>query len=89
VDAPDGGTWLNTGAEGWMRGTSPLAGDGPGRLRLPAGDGPLWYWPSIVVLLADLVAATVVGAVIVQKHRARRDGDYGTEVNLQEGQGRC
>jgi hypothetical protein len=89
VDAPSGGVWLNDGAEGWMRGAQPLAGDGPGRLRLPAGGGLLWYWPSVLVLIADLVTLVVVGALCVKMRPSRRTGDYGVTRNLQEDQGRC
>jgi hypothetical protein len=77
IDAPDGGIWLNDGAEGWMRGWSRLAGDGPGRLRLVPGDGPIWYWPAALVLLADAVALGTVVVLVLRKRSSRADEDYG------------
>ncbi|HYF44863.1 MAG TPA: hypothetical protein VD926_01545 [Acidimicrobiales bacterium] len=89
VDATGGGTWLNDGAEGWMRGGTALSGDGPGRLRLPAGDGVLWYWPSLVVLVADAVALAVVVALAAKNPRVGRAADYGGGTSREEGLSPC
>lgn len=55
------------GARGWLRGTEPAATSGVGALSLPAGSGPLWYWPAVVVVLADLGVG--VAAVVVLRRR--------------------
>jgi hypothetical protein len=89
IDAPEGGTWLNDGAEGWMRGASPLAGDGPGRLLVDPGDGVLWYWPTVLVLLADALALGMVVVLVARMRHLRADDDYGGGTSLQEGQVRC
>jgi len=43
------------GGSGWLRGLTPVGVSADGILDLPAGSGPVWYWPSLVTLLADLV----------------------------------
>jgi hypothetical protein len=63
-------TVARPGADGWVRGTGPASVTADGLLRLPAGRGPLWYWPTIVVLVADLA---VVAALWWS--RPRRPGD--------------
>lgn len=56
-------TWSRPGAAGWVRGLEPARVAADGRLRLPAGEGPLWYWPALVVLVGDVVwLVAVVGA---------------------------
>jgi hypothetical protein len=40
---------------GWMRGFKAAGRTADGRLALPAGRGPLWYWPAFVTLGADLL----------------------------------
>jgi hypothetical protein len=39
---------------GWLRGLSPGRIGPDGRLDLPAGEGPIWFWPALVVLAADI-----------------------------------
>lgn len=63
-------TWARPGAAGWLRGLEPASVATDGQLRLPAGDGPLWYWPALVVLLGDL---TWLGAVVVAARRTSRE----------------
>jgi hypothetical protein len=68
--APSGeATWGAPAARGWLRGTDAAARTSDGLVRLPAGSGPLWFWPSVLVLSADLV---LVGALVATGIRARR-----------------
>jgi hypothetical protein len=55
-------TWARPAAAGWLRGFDAAAVGADGQLRLPAGDGPVWYWPAVVVLLGDLVWLAAVTA---------------------------
>lgn len=47
---------------GWMRGLTPGTSGDFGSLAFGAGSGPIWFWPALVVLLADIVwlAAIVI-----------------------------
>jgi hypothetical protein len=47
-------TWFRPPADGWMRGTGSAQMTGAG-VALPAGRGPVWYWPSLLVVLAYFV----------------------------------
>jgi hypothetical protein len=68
LDASGPAIWSRPAASGWMRGLHP-AGRAPGGLvRLPAGRGPLWFWPSLVVVAGD---AAVAAGVVVAARRAR------------------
>ncbi len=54
---PDtGGTWAFPGTGGWLHGTEPVEVTEAGLLRVPAGSGPLWYWPAVPILLGYLIA---------------------------------
>ena len=55
-------TWSRPGATGWLRGTEPAVVGADGRLRLPAGEGLLWYWPALLVLVGDVVWLVAVAA---------------------------
>ncbi len=68
LEASGAGTWFRPGAPGWMRGTEAATVTDDGLLRLPAGAGPVWYWPAVVVLAGH---ASVVAAAIVAARRAR------------------
>lgn len=50
-------TWFRPPANGWMRGTAAASRVESG-VRLPAGRGVVWYWPSLLVLLAYALAAS-------------------------------
>jgi hypothetical protein len=54
-------TWHRPAAGGWLRGTAAAGETEAGAVALPGGSGPVWFWPSLVVLLAD--AITVVGVI--------------------------
>ncbi|QXC60400.1 hypothetical protein KSP35_19035 [Aquihabitans sp. G128] len=70
-----GGTWAFPGTGGWLRGTEGVEVTDLGLLRVPAGSGPLWYWPAVPILLGDLVAlawvARLAGAWIGDLRAAR------------------
>ena len=54
---------------GWLRGWSG-AGRGPnGQLAVGAGSGMLWYWPTGVVIAADLIT---LGALVASRRPHRR-----------------
>jgi hypothetical protein len=61
--------WNAPASGGWLRGLDPTAQAPNGLLRLPAGSGPVWYWPSLLVLGADTAMA---GAVVMAVRRRRR-----------------
>jgi hypothetical protein len=48
-------TWTRPAASGWLRGTSGTSSTATGLLRLPAGRGPVWYWPAALAIAADVV----------------------------------
>jgi hypothetical protein len=45
---------------GWLRGLRPGTVGPDGRLSLPAGDGPIWFWPALVVIAADILWTAAV-----------------------------
>lgn len=65
-----GGTWSFPGTGGWLRGTDAVPVTDLGLLAVPAGDGPLWFWPSTLILAGN--AATLAG-VVVAVRRLRAD----------------
>jgi hypothetical protein len=74
LDPSDRATVARPGAGGWRRGAAPAAVAPDGRLALPPGDGPVWYWPAVVVLAADLVVAGATAAAVVDVRRRRAEG---------------
>jgi hypothetical protein len=52
--------WSRSGQPGWMRGLKAAKVTKAGTLVLPAGSGPIWYWPAALVLLADAVTLAAV-----------------------------
>jgi hypothetical protein len=65
IDSSGAATWHRAGGPGWLRGLQPASVTTEGLLRVPAGSGPLWFWPAVLVLCADLaVAAAAVLAVL-------------------------
>jgi hypothetical protein len=69
--APDGDarTWYRPGATGWLRGLEPAEVTDEGNLSVPQAAGPIWYWPTLLVLGGHL--ATLSAVLIVW----RRHGD--------------
>lgn len=56
-------TWARPAEGGWMRGLEPAGRTSQGLVRLPAGAGPVWFWPAVLVLLADAAVLVVVAVV--------------------------
>jgi hypothetical protein len=72
--AEEGGaaTWARPAARGWLRGLEPAGRTSDGLVRLPEGSGPIWFWPSLLVLLADAIVGGAVAVVALRECRARR-----------------
>jgi hypothetical protein len=68
-------TWTRPGLSGWLRGTSSTRTTATGLLRLPAGRGPVWYWPAALAIAADVVVIGGVAWVVFRWHRAKRNED--------------
>lgn len=60
-------------ASGWLRGTAAGDAGSEGLLTVPAGDGPVWFWPSLVVLLGDAITLAALGLAVRGELRCRRD----------------
>lgn len=58
-------------APGWRRGLTATARTPEGLIGLPEGGGPIWYWPSVLVMGADIVCAAFVVFAI---RGSRREG---------------
>jgi len=57
---------------GWLRGWDAATASPEGLISLPAGSGPVWYWPALVVIIADLVTVSVlVGSLVFGKRRGQ------------------
>ena len=71
--APSGAaTWNAPAQAGWLRGWTPASSTADGRIRLPAGAGVVWYWPSVLTVGAYLVvAAAFCRSVRIAGRRAR------------------
>jgi hypothetical protein len=66
---------------GWLRGLE-AAGTGPdGQIALPAGDGPVWFWPSIPVLATEILW---IAMLLVATRRARRGRHGEKSADLME-----
>jgi hypothetical protein len=65
-------TWYRAGSDGWLRGFDALRTRPDGTLGVPAGDGLVWYWPTLVVLSADLVFLGVLAGVLVGRRRSEK-----------------
>lgn len=56
--------WYRPGQAGWLRGWRAARVNELGTIDLPAGSGPLWYWPALLVLFADTVTVAAVAAAV-------------------------
>jgi hypothetical protein len=74
VAASDRGRFTAPYENGWMRGLDATTEDEQGLVSLPAGSGPLWYWPALPVLFGDLVTISALAGVEVHRRRHRRIG---------------
>lgn len=63
--------WARPAAYGWMPGLSAAGSTENGLVQLPAGGELLWYWPTTVVLLADMLTLTGVVVCIARGRRGR------------------
>ena len=67
--------WARPAASGWLRGWTPGEATAEGTLRFPAGGSVVWYWPTVVVLVADAVTcAFVIWAVRAGRRRRLAEG---------------
>jgi hypothetical protein len=69
VDDERGFTWFRGYQAGWLRSASPVQRVGPGLFGVPAGSGPIWFWPSVLVMLTDVVVAAAATRVIIRSIR--------------------
>jgi len=69
LDGSAAATWFRPGASGWVRGWNRASTTDDGNLAVPSGTGPVWYWPSLLVLAADGVT---MGALLLAMRRDRR-----------------
>jgi len=69
-------TWTRPAQSGWLRGTSSTRSTATGLLRLPAGSGPVWYWPATLAIAADVVVIGGVGWAFVRGRRPQKDNQH-------------
>jgi hypothetical protein len=75
VPASGPAVWQRAAAPGWMRGGQRAAEAPNGTLALPGGRGLVWFWPSLLVLLAyfsTLCAGLTAGRACQGKDRSVR-----------------
>jgi hypothetical protein len=80
VGASGPATWTRPSASGWLRGTSSTTSTATGLLWLPAGRGPVWYWPAALAIGADVVVAGGVAWSVVR--RPKQENQNETEAPL-------
>jgi hypothetical protein len=64
--------WNRPGAPGWVRGGTLARTTANGVLEIPAGSGPVWYWPAVVVLLGDAVVLFAIGVALARLRHLRK-----------------
>jgi hypothetical protein len=70
-DGPDPATtWYRAGQDGWLQGRRAASVGDDGHLELPGGGGPVWFWPALVVLAADVATGAAVVAAVRGRPRA-------------------
>ncbi len=60
IDGRDRVTWFRAGEHGWLRGLEPATITADGALLIPAGTGPVWFWPSLVVITTYALTGALV-----------------------------
>jgi hypothetical protein len=75
LDESGPATWAQPAAKGWMRGLEPAGRTSDGLVRLPEGSGPVWFWPSLLVVAADVVVVGALLGVWVHGRRRRRSAE--------------
>jgi hypothetical protein len=77
VSGSDAVTLTRPYQSGWLRGLSTTTRSEDGLLALPGGSGPVWYWPAMLVVVADLVWAGIVTRMLYVQwrhyHTTRRE----------------
>ncbi len=58
---------------GWLRGWSAAARSADGLVELPAGSGPVWFWPALLVLAGDALALGAIGQSAYARWSGRRE----------------
>ncbi|MCU1453619.1 MAG: hypothetical protein JWN46_1765, partial [Acidimicrobiales bacterium] len=87
TSAPAGAVLDVPAAPGWVRGWGRAAGStADGRLRVPAGSGPLWFWPALLVvgIHVGVLAAAVACALRVRIGRAGRVPTNADKTGVQD-----
>jgi hypothetical protein len=51
---------------GWLRGWDAATASPDGLISLPEGSGPVWYWPGLVVIMADLITLGVLAGSLTR-----------------------
>jgi hypothetical protein len=63
---------------GWLRGLNPVEQGPNGQVLLPAGDGPVWFWPAIPVVIVEilwlLAALIMAGSLFWKRSSGPRPG---------------
>jgi hypothetical protein len=75
LPASGAAVWARPATDGWVRGTTGADATELGLVALPAGDGPVWYWPALVCVAAyGATTAAVVwcGTGLVRERRGNR-----------------
>ena len=80
LDSSDAVTWRRAGGPGWLRGLRAASVTDTGMLRVPGGAGPVWYWPALLVMLANLavVIAFVLAVSALVREAASRKSPPGS-----------
>ena len=77
VSGSDAVTLTRPYQSGWLRGLSSATRSEDGLIALPSGSGPVWYWPAVLIVVADLVWAAIVARMFYVQwrhyHRTRRE----------------
>jgi hypothetical protein len=71
TDATGAFTWYRGAQAGWLRGWTPISENASGLRSVPAGDGPIWFWPAALVIAIDTAVGAVIAAAAVTEIRHR------------------
>ncbi len=67
-------TWHRSYQTGWLRGGTPVSEAEHGLMAVPAGSGPIWFWPSLLCLAGYLAVGITMAMCLVRGSRARDPG---------------
>ena len=65
VDGSGPATYLAPYQSGWLRGWSAAERTPLGLIGLPGGSGPVWFWPALLVIGADLALLALLLTSVV------------------------